>query len=139
MSYIFKKNPIVLGLCTLVSTIKMLILNLKYCFDIKKMFELLLVLTAIYIVIIPILKYIKKIFNNEKHNSNSNSSSCYNSYSDKRKFRNLISESSCSACNNKSSSKSSLKSSSKSSSKSLSTYIDKKKIKNILRKFKIIE
>ncbi len=137
MSYL-SKNPISIVLKAVMTIINSLISSLKYCFNIKKMLTVLLFLTGMYIVVIPILKFINKLFN-KKHN-NSSCSSSSNSHFNKRKFRNITSESSCSACkHNESSSKSSKssKSKSKSSSSSSSTHIDKRKVENVLRKFKI--
>ena len=125
MTFIFK-NRIVVGLKSLLSMIKSLILNLKSCLSVKKIFELLLLLCVINIAIAPLCIYIKNIFSNK----NQNHSCC--STSDRRKYRPLTSNSSCSACNSSSSSNSSSSNTSKSSK-----YIDKKHVENVLRKYKI--
>jgi len=132
MTFTFK-NRIVVGLKSLLSIAKTLILNLKSCLCVKKIFELLLLLSVFNILMAQIYINIKNIF----FNNNYNHSCC--SSSDIRKYRPLTSNSSCSACNSSSSSSNYSKSSgsSSSSSSSSSTYIDKKYVKNILRKYKI--
>ena len=127
MAY-FSQNPISVLLKAIRSIIKTLLSNLKFCFDIKKMCSILLFLSVTYIVLIPLLNFIGKLFNNKKHDNDSCSSK---TSSNPRKFRTISSESSCSACKNDSSSNSS------SNSSKSSTHIDKKKVENVLRKFKI--
>ena len=164
MSYVFNKLTNVFGLDTLLCFF-------KFGFDIKKMFSLLLILTVLYIVVGPTYKFMKYLFvsnNNSNHNlnhksnHNSNHKSNYksnhntNQITNDKKFRPLISESSCSACYNKSSNTSSTSSTSNKSNKpkkykkskltkltkstksTKSVPIDKKKVAKVLRTFKII-
>jgi len=128
----FSKNPISAFLKAIMSVIKSILTNLKYCLDIKKMFKMLMCLSVMYIVIFPLLKFIGKLFKNKKNNNSDSSSST--SFVNKKKFRTITSESSCSACKHNSS-KSSSKSSDSGSSKS--THINKREVENVLRKFKI--
>ncbi len=135
MAY-FSQNPISVLLKAIRSIIKTLLSSLKLCFDVKKMFSILLFLAVTYIVAIPILNFIGKLFRNKKHDNDSSSS---DSSLNNRKFRTISSNLSCSACKHDSSSTSSKSSKSSKSHKSSSssTHIDKKKVEKVLRKFKI--
>lgn len=146
MTYLLK-NPIMSVLKASILVIKNLLSNLKSCLNIKKIVTILLFIAVLYIVITPLLNFIRKLLG-KKHDSSSDSSSdssLSGAQSDRRKFRSISSGSSCSACKHKSpSSASSSSSSSSRSSRSLcssfssSVHIDKKKVKNTLRKFNII-
>ena len=145
MTYLLK-NPITTVLKASILVIKNLLSNLKYCLNIKKIVTILLFIALLHIVITPLLNFIRKLLS-KKHNSSSDSCSS-GSQLDKRKFRSISSGSSCSACKHNSASSSSSSSSSYSSScsssssscssSSSSVHIDKKKVKNTLRKFNII-
>ena len=136
MTCIFKNISNIIGLKKIVSVIKSLILNLNFCFDIKKIIITLLLITIVYIIIAPLYNLVRCLLTNCKLIKNCNSQS--QSHTDRRKFRKLTS-SSCNNCNDLNSKTNSNSSSGSchKSPKKLSTHIDKKKVKKVLRKIKI--
>ena len=124
-----------------------LIQILNFGCDIKKIIMWLLIFTVFYIILCPTYKFIKQLLCKfklcKKCCSKSSSTSCSSKTNNGRKFRKLTSESSCSACNHSTSSESSkscknCKTKKNMKSKSSTIHVNKTKINNTLRKFKII-
>lgn len=101
---------------------------LKIDFDLKKIFGMLVALIVSYIILVPTYNLLcKYLFS--KSSKSSVASNCSNSKSN-RKYRKITS-SECSGCKSSKSSKS--------SNSSKSTSINRRKLDNVLRKFKITE
>ncbi len=117
-----------------------LISILKIGFDIKKIITLLLLLTVAYIVIGPTCILFKQLFKKNIKSNKSNKSTktnettkSYETDINQKKFRKITTDTTCSACNYKQS-----ETSNSNKTKAIKIKpVNKKKICNVLRKFKI--